>query len=522
MRDAANEVAEQLRFSFELIEFRWQDALRTVLNGYPNVIPQHLPDVDNRWTGVRLLSEWRLEPYFNTPWSDFGSRAALISRIASHLRGDGAPNLLHIAGLSGIGKSRAVQEACQSDSELRGVFYLQRYQDLTQRVERALQGTNRVYVVIDETPLAVVESLVSRFSGCVDQVRIVTIGPASRQRIVSSREIVVVPEPRTEEEVLAVIRTPGNGLSETVLRSVAALCAHDLRLALMLVRASLQNPALRTIPIVDFDGVWTRLMGLYPNEIPDAAAYRRNYETLAVAIDVGVEGEFRGELQSLAAYFNRQESDLLACSNVSVSCGLGLRAGRFFETTPHALAIDAFRALFRNHLRDRLSEFMAALPARLQMKFLERCQECPDDLREEVAALVGGVFLGWLSHSNVSSLTGRKASRIFQAWAEFDPVRGLDWLRRAIEIATPEQLIALDGEPDGSGGWRGRRQLVWLCQNLACFGENFSACEAVLFRLAQHENENIGNNGTAVWESLFGVVLSHTELPFQDRFPLLL
>lgn len=522
MREMAKEVAVELKFPAELIEFRWQDAIRTVLNGFPNVIPQHLPDVENRWAGVRLLNEWRREPYLNTPWSDFGSRAALVTRIASHLRGNGAPNLLHIAGLSGIGKSRAVLEACQSDVELQGVFYLQRYQDLTQRVERSLQGANRVYVVIDETSLDVVESLISRFSECVDQVRIVTIGPASRQRVASRREIVVVPEPQTEEEVLTVIQTPGNGLSETVLRSIASLCAHDLRLALMLVRASQQNPELRTVPIIDFDGVWARLMSLYPNEIPDAAAYRRNYQVLTVAIDVGVEGEFREELRSLASYFDRHESDLLVCSNVSINCGLGLRAGRFFESTPHALAIDAFRTLFRNHLRDRLSEFMAALPARLQMKFLERCQECPDSLREEVAALVGGVFLDWLSHTNVSILTSREASRIFQAWAEFDPVRGLDWLRIAIEIASPEQLVALDGEPDGSGGWRGRRQIVWLCQNLACFRENFANCEAVLFRLALHENERIGNNSTAVWQSLFGIVLSHTELPFQDRFPLLL
>lgn len=522
MREVATEIASELKFDANLIEFRWQDAITTVANNFPNVIPEHLPDVENRWVGVRMLNEWRLEPYMNTPWSDFGSRAVLVERITTHLRGSKAPNTLHIAGLSGIGKSRAVLEACQRDADLRGVFYVPRYQDLTSKLERALRGTQRVYVVIDEMPLDAVESIVSRFSECPDRVRIVTIGPASRQRVVSSREIVVVPEPQTEEDVLAVIRPPGNGLSEAVLQSIAALCAHDLRLALMLVRASQQTPELHTIPIVDFDGVWARLMGLFPNEIPDPNTYRQNYEALSVAIDVGVERDLRSELQALAHYFGRHENDLLACSNVSVNCGLGLRAGRFFETTPHALAIDAFRSLFRNQLRDRLSEFMASLPARLHRRFLERCQECPDGVREEVAALVGGVFLGWLRLASVSTLTEREPSRIFQAWAEFDPIRGLGWLRQAVEAANPDQLRALDGEPDGSGGWRGRRQLVWLCQNLACFSEHFADCEAILFRLALHENENIGNNSTAVWQSLFWVVLSHTELPFQDRFPLLL
>jgi len=522
MREAAREVALELRVSDALIDFRWQDAVTDELNRFPNVISQHLPDVDSRWPGVRTLNEWQREPYLNNAWCDFGSRGALVTQIADHLLSSGLPNVLHIAGLSGIGKSRAALEACSSRDELHGVFYLSRAEELTPRLERSLQNAQRVYVVIDETPLEEIDAIAARFGGHGDQVRIVTIGPASRQRVVRGKDIVLVPEPEREEDVIAVLQSSAKGLSDTVLRSIAALSAHDLRLALMLVRASLRDPTLRTVPIVDFDGVWKRLMGLFRAEIPEPQIYYRSYAALTVAIDVGVEGEWRPELQCLAEYFQLAENDLLSCLNVAESCGLGLRMGRFFEVIPHALAIGLFRTLFRNQLRDRLPEFMELLPPRLLRRFLERCQECPDDVREEVAARVGDVFLGWLQTIGMQALALRETSRVFQAWAEFDPVRGLAWLRQAVEAANEEQLLGIDGKPDGSGGWRGRRQLVWLCQNLACFAEHFLACEAVLFRLAEYENEQFANNSTSVWRSLFWPVLSHTETPFLDRFPILL
>ncbi len=522
MRETANSIAQQLKVSPTLIEFRWQDRIVQEVNQLPNVIAIYMDDVADRWVGVRTLSEWQREPGLNTPWREFGSRTALVSLIANHLLARGSPNVLHIAGLSGIGKTRTVLEACSCRPELRGVFYLINSADLTPTLERTLRETQHVLVVIDETRLEEIDTVVARFADCADRVRIVTIGPASRQRATARRDIIVVPEPESEDDILAVISPHAGGLSDVVLHSIAKHAAHDLRLALMLVRATLSEPRLQVLPIVDFHDVWSRIMRLFRTEISNQNEYQRRYEALTVAIDVGVESDLRQELQTLGNFFGQSELELLDCSNVAVDCGLGLRAGRFFEATPHALAIGLFHSLFRRQLRDRLSELMGSLSPRLLRRFLERCQECPDEVREEVAAHVGSVFLEWLRRGDLTQLALRESSRIFQAWAEFDPGRGLEWLRREVEAAPEEQLLALDGEPDGSGGWRGRRQLVWLCQNLACFREYFFNCEAILFRFAQHETEQIGNNSIAVWKSFFWPALAHTEVEFNDRFPILL
>jgi hypothetical protein len=521
MGRAADEIAQNLGVSRDLIDFRWQDRLVEEANRCPNVIAVHLPDVDQRWPGVRTLREWKHDQLLQNAWADFGGRPGLVERVTAHLLGRGEPNVLHVAGLSGIGKTRAVFEACRRHDELHGVFYLARA-DLDLRLERAFRETESLLVVVDEVRLDEIERVASLFSDCADRVRIVTIGPAGRQRAVARPGIEVVPEPETDEDVLAVIRVPGAGLSPEVLQSIAARSGHDLRLALWLVRASLREPDLRTLPIADLDGVWARLMRLFPVEISNPTEYRQRYEALTVAVDVGYNAEFRQELQVLAQHLELTAGELLDCLNVAADCGLGLRLDRFFEAGPRALPVALFVQLFRRRLRDRLPELMRAMSPRLLKRFMERCQECPDDVREEVAAGVGGVFLTWLGGADVTALAGREASRVFQAWAEFDPGRGLKWLRREVERATPDQLRALDGDPDGSGGWRGRRQLVWLCQHLACFREHFDDCEAVLFQLARHETERVLNNSTGIWQSLFWPVLAQTEVPFGERFRVLL
>ena len=139
-----------------------------------------------------------------------------------------------------------------------------------------------------------------------------------------------------------------------------------------------------------------------------------------------------------------------------------------------------------------------------------------------MSAHVAESFLQTLDPLGLTAVQDREPSRVFQAWAEFDPDRGLRWLRGVLDRATREELLALDGQPQG-GGWRGRRQLVWLCQNLASFSEHFADCEAVLYRLATCETErDIGNNSTAVWRSYFWPTLAATEVPFDQRLPMLI
>ena len=539
MSEAARELAEERGFKPEQIEFRWNEALSAQLNEYPNLIAIHLPRLATQLRGLHALREWeRVDSAgFAVPWVNFGGRTALAERITAHLLGREGPNVLHLAGFSGIGKTRTVLEACRIPThqdkrgrdvqELLGVFYLPRFTDLSPEIWRYLEDEGRhVQLVIDEVPLADLDGLISRLAPLAERVRVVTIGPALRMdagRRLSDPNVLLLPEPDTEAGVLAVARAAGEGLPEPVLRSIAEASAHDLRLALLLVRATRRSGEFHNAPVVDTDGIWRRLMSVFGAELGDTAHFRSHYEALTSCIDVGHAGHFAEELAYVADYFQIPLRDLERSVDVAGQCGLGNVTPSFFEAVPRALAAQVFQDWVWRRVRADLARFHGGMPERLQRRFLERCQECRGQVREEVQRILGDYFLAGLAGGDITQLSEREPSRLFQAWAEFDPGRGLVWLREAARHATPDQLASLDGYPDGSGGWRGRRQLVWLCQNLASFAEYFNDCEEILFRFAQTETEEgIGNNSTRVWQSLFEPRLAHTEVPFAERWPRLL
>jgi len=527
MRTKAKEVADELKVDPSLIDFRWDDHLEGELNLHPYLIPVHLPDF-TFLLPVLSLKQWRRQLELVDGWVGFGGRDDVVTRIGAHLLSSEPPNVLHMIGLSGIGKTRTVYEACRRTPELNGVFYIPEGEQVTSRLYHYLeQPGRRVYLVIDETRSEQQDKIRAQLSEFADRVRVVTIGPAVRQPAIDTGETLVLREPETDTEVLQVVRAAGVGLADDVLHSIAEQSGHDLRLALLLVRASRELPEFQHVPLSRIDDVWYRLMRLFRDKVGSPDLFRERYEVLTVSMDVGMTDDVGGEIQLLADYFQHPVEHVRAAAHAAGGCGLGFitRSGRFFEATPRALAAYVFQSRVWPRLQDRLDEFASALLAhsqRLAQRFLDRCQDCTGNVREEVQARLGKFFLGALAEGDVTALASRAASRVFQTWAEFDPARGLNWLENAVNRASAEQLLALDGRQDISGGWRGRRQLVWLCQNLASFAEYFEACEAILFRLALHETErDIGNNSTAIWESLFWPALAGTDVPFERRLPIL-
>lgn len=159
----------------------------------------------------------------------------------------------------------------------------------------------------------------------------------------------------------------------------------------------------------------------------------------------------------------------------------------------------------------------------MQKRFVERGHECGSALRKEVSSALAEWFRSQFPSYDLSLIVDRLTSRTFSAYVEMYPEDGLAWLKKAVYNTPGEQLLNFDGEPDGSGGWRGRRQVVWLCEHQACFAEYFRDCEAILYRLALFETEkNIGNNSREIWQGLFLPILSGTSMPFDDRYAILI
>jgi hypothetical protein len=531
LREKVTEVsqaADGFLFNPNLVEFRTLSDLCAVLNDHPGLITKHLPDVARVYEGVHTLTEWEREDRLgrSVPWVDFAARSRIIDLIRSHLRARSGPNVLHLAGLSGVGKTRTAREACRGQRDLAGVLYVPRLASLGDSFLRRLtrNGNLLALVVVDEVPLEEVRAFTARLEDHTRRLRFVTIGPARRnERDRPSENFWVLAEPETDAGVLEVVRQAGAGLAAPVQESIARYSAHDLRLALMLVEATRRDGAFRDLPIANGREVWQRVTSLFRNDLKDPAAFQAHYPLLTVGIDIGVRGEHRSELEYVAAQFAVPAARLDEAAAAAVPCGLGEWAPSFFEPTPRALAGHLFRDWVWGGLRPRLSAFLDGLPDRLLRRFVERCQDCTGDEREEMEAALAEFFRAELGAPDVNRLIDRQRSRLFKAWAELDPRNGLAWLREAVGRASDADLGGFDGATDGSGGWRGRRQIVWLCEGLASFGDHFWACEEILHRLAQVETEPaIGNNSTAIWKGMFHPALGFTEIPFPQRADLLL
>ena len=269
--------------------------------------------------------------------------------------------MLHIAGLSGIGKTRTVFEACRDDDELRGVLYVPAFPSFTNELQRYLESPGRVaMVVIDEMPLNQLDSFIGQVEEFTDRLRFATIGPAPRggSRRPGDPNLLLLSEPQTEGGVLQVVRGAGHGLPGPVLESIAAMSAHDLRLALLLVRATRQVPEYREVPIVDVGGIWQRIMSLFRAEIGDVDRFRDHYDALTSCIDVGRAGEFRAELEYLAQYHGLPATDLDRFIMEASRCGLGVETPSFFELVPRALAVQLFQHRVWPALLPALHDFL--------------------------------------------------------------------------------------------------------------------------------------------------------------------
>ncbi|MDL5052163.1 hypothetical protein QQ056_01075 [Oscillatoria laete-virens NRMC-F 0139] len=521
----AQSLATQLSIDSHQFHFVWKTQIFKMTERFPGCIIKCLPRLNETNENVYSVMEFRA--HFGNPWVNFEGRDALKQLIINHLTGSSQNNVLHIAGLSGIGKSRIAWQACSENLLLQNTLYIPQYiknDKWLRHIERNEHLNARI--IIDEVSMIEFSNVVARLNAIGSRVRFITIGPAHRNERSGSRpnELFIVPPPSTDEAVCNVLKPQYPRLPDPVLRSIAKHSAHDLRLALLLAEATSHDPNTFEIPITGLDDVWKRIVNLFKDRCEKLETHKSDYELLTLSVDIGCDGAQVHELEYVANHFSRTFDDLIQIVRDASICGLGNKTNFYFEAIPSALAVWIFQERLWARLKPRISIFLANLPDRLRRKFMERAQQCNDvRIREEVAQELAGFIKSWFGEMGLAKLADRESSLLFQTWAETDPDRGLLLLKQLVCSATPNALEELDGDSDESGYWRGRRQIVWLCEHMACFDEYFWTCEEILFRLAHVETEKqIGNNSTHVWQELFLPMLANTEVPFPKRSELLL
>ncbi len=518
LRKTAAALAKKHGFNKEQIHFYFRDNLTSWVNQHLGLIPIHFPHLPKGW--MPLLKWRKTEKYLSVPWVNFGARTQLVDTIRTHLKSTNDSNVIHLAGWSGIGKTRTVLQACE-DPALESVLYFSSLEAFT-GFEQHLTRNNGIHaaLVIDEVPIEELSSLQSRLADFQNRLRVVTIGAGVKDSAVSRNGVIMVPEPDSATDVVAVIQSANPSLLTEQAWNIANWSDHDLRLALLLTEADKNDPTFTQHPFASVEDVWKRVLSLFISEITDQNEFTKNYQLLSITLDIGNKDERRDELHSLAQFFSVPISSLDRTIALACQCGLGRQQGRFFEATPRALARRIFERWSWSIVKNDFTRFFSDLPTdRVRRRVMEGAQECSREVRESVAQALNDWFRNRFPTNDLTLISSREDSRVFCEYGETAPISGLAWLKQTVERATPEQLLAFDGKSDWTGYWRGRRQAVWLCEHLAQFDDHFWDCEAILFRLAQYETEDrVSNNSTGTWRGLFLPLYSWTSLSFDSRW----
>ncbi|MFO0940143.1 MAG: hypothetical protein U0930_05190 [Pirellulales bacterium] len=532
IKDDVAYLVDEFNGSFEesQFEFRWIDSITEAINLNPGTIIRHMPEYAKRFENLISLDEWARGDPGNTEWVNFADRESLISHVINHFNSTSTTNVLHIAGISGIGKTRLVREACErySDKYSLDVLYCASYADIESNRHQLFRpfhfDPRSALLVLDEVGLDQCALIDQDLASLHDTLRVVTICPSQRQPYTGNRQnIIVLPEPENADSVYAVISQNGAGVREEILRSVAERSDHDLRLALLLLKAVKDDPSGPQAIVGGVDTLLDRIFRLTRLSDLDRLHLRQLYEAASCFVDIGIGGQVKAEIESVKAFFGLTSENVRKSAPHAYKFGLSApsKNERYFEATPRALATMVFAECCWDRIVDDLDEFYQSLPDRLRKRFIDRCNDCTGEIRERVVAQLSHYFLGLLQGFSIKDLERTAAAKIFKSWAELDPAKGLSWLATFLELTPVDDLKSFSGD-SSAGDYRGRRYIVWLCESLARFTEYFHSAERILFRLAIAENEQkIGNNATRVWRNLFWPTLSQVSTPFADRVRLL-
>ena len=513
-----NEIIRNLEkhgFKDPSVQFRDSGQIASWVNYHPCVAVWLLrkthPGIINLFLGD--WDHWsRREEHFSSPWvddprlPDFRERVRAIVKVS---RG-----VARVVGPAGTGKSRLVLEALGPTETERtsGV----KLSDLMLYVIESEAGPHK----IKEYARSLANSgkrVVLVVDGCSEETRIDLTNIAKHSDsglslVTISSEI---PRDAEESENTLFVKGVGYSLVEEIVKSVdPKILEWDRH---RIVEFSGQSITCAKIIAGSWDTrgltasednqlLVRKLLG-HDNqeEFTSALKVARLISTFDM---VGVEAPYEDELKQVAGLgdsvstqsFRRVVSDLSRRRVLQ-------KSGGFVTLQPRRIAIDLAGEQWEEWSREQWREILVGsldwrlrIKAARQLAFLNR-----SPIAGRVVCHICGDREFWSSLENLA-----RNSAILPLLAEIDPRCVVNLLEYVLKPGNQTQAQNITGHV--------RRDLVNTLSKIAFSDNTFEEAAGLLFKLACHENENIINNATGQFISLFPVRLAATEADPEKRF----
>tara|TARA_Y100000589_G_C27197431_1_gene647587 strand:+ start:3600 stop:7328 length:3729 start_codon:yes stop_codon:yes gene_type:complete len=523
----AHEICERNGWKSTNIIFYFNNILTQYARQYASIIPHHFPDRSFiLGSGATTAKTWIDQcRRVSDAWLEIENRKSTASLIKEILSGECEQRHLHVTGWSGVGKSRLVAESLDKMDKQSHIIVYQSWIDFNQSFFSAIKSNQitSATVIIDEVDLqslAEIEQQVNFSKG----LRVITIGASERKGYLS-RHSTFLDRPCESDIQKIISRKTNQQLDERITLRLAELSGGDIRFAEMFCEFIKDQVAVSEESILEQLYTVSTIVDAHlkkhcsQSEIENI---RQSLSVISLLADVGIKNDKSSEVEILSTFTSISRTQIDTDIEKGNNIGICRYLGDLVECFPRPFAVYFFEEFGWPKIKHRLNEFYNELPTeRARRSFLRRIEYCSEVKRKEVMQLIAGPFLTEGFEITINKLNNRDVAKTFRTFVENFPSEGLSWLRKIIEKATVGELLELKGMKGFMGPSYGRREIVWLCAHLRCFQDCFSNAEAILYRLALAENEDIGNNSTSEWKQCFWWTLSGTEVPLEQRINIL-
>lgn len=501
-----------------------------LMNDLP-VLPAPTPSYITVPMGSYKTIERALTEYnFRNKWVDLEIFKTIKENVEHHFGSNDVS--LYLCGLSGIGKTRGVLQACELGKQANTIYYNNYNEFSTDKAKlrnHAITTGEKFYIVIDEVQFNHFTELNNEFEALKVYFKFILIGTMSKQQLNSGHGNILSLNLIEREDVIKVISAQYPSFSLEEQEIIYSLSHNDLRLAVLIARLysnDKNTPNNLDIPLSvspssklkdnysSAESILNKTIEQHKSSQPCEVDITSLFNRLSLFVDIGYKGVAGSEIEVLSTFSNIKKAYFQAAIEYLTNINLGILKVDYFELSPRALAKLAFEQQGWNLIKYEIEEFMDAIPNDLlRRRFFDRVDECA--MTKEVNEALASWFQAKYATGLFANINHKNASEIMM-FIEHSPQIGLTWLKDGI-------VNESDNTVKNFSGWDGRRNVIWTCEHLANFKEWFFDCEKILYKLAQNENEKgISNNSQGVWSGLFSPILSNTEVPYNDRFELLM
>lgn len=492
------------------------------INQALSVIDYNLPEIPEccykrKSPSYQQLKDVLRRKEFSNYWVDGDTSTEIEATIKEFLdKGEGNYRICTFVGLSGIGKTRSVLNACKTLHNESTIYYdnIEKF-----RIDANCKWMDdeNLAVIVDELKDSEWEEVYNRYA--MNKCKIILIATIPRKTITtyskSSAGFYTINN--ASDDMIRIIRAQHGTFQDEEIKQICSLSYRDLRLALLI--SELYDHDKKEMNLESFSSmslvanystaekILEKTLSSFGEE---KASLSRIYQELSTLIDVGYSGAAKEECAFLAKFFNNSINNYEQGIRTFSENNLGTTNGYYFKSMPIALSKLAFEKSIWPTLRYKINEFVSQLPnGKARHRFYERLYECEIE-NEEVNGAFAPYFQERFGKQTILEAFLTKPDEI-SLYIEFNPKKGLEWIEKGLEKIQNISEFKYN-----------RQYVVHLCERLACFKEYFDECERILFILAQNETDHIySNNSQGVWSDLFGIIGANSDLPFNTRIEIL-